>query len=259
MIARLQREQSKSQDNTETKATFQHRYRSGRHETQLPALIQSLHQSSCRRRRRKRWRQCRLHQDVPGEQGLPGRRNWTLKDGLAKIKSAECLTCCQPHPICHPRSCHLLVVGTWHTLILNYYGLQLHYCSLYNSVPVDLVQTIKDSCHLCEEFCANVVTLNQITWTADKVLRRWGSWFCTGRNPPDSESWQSTRNWIIPSLGKWRIWATKLTQKTMLSPIHIGESIHEIHTGNTPVHAIHSQELWHCIFKVIRILAIPER
>ena len=187
------------------KATFQHRYRSGRHETQLPALIQSLRQSSCRRRRKRRWRQCPLHQDVPGEQGLPGRRNWTLKDGLAKIKSAECLTCCQPHPICHPRNCHLLVVGTWHTLIVNYYGLQLHYCSLYNSVPVDLVQTIKDSCHLCEEFCANVVTLNQITWTADKVLRRWGSWFCTGRNPPDSKSWQSTRNWIIPSLGKWRI------------------------------------------------------
>ena len=47
------------------------------------------------------------------------------------------------------------------------------------------------------------VNINQITWTADKVLRRWGSWFCTGRNPPDSKSWQSTRNWIIPSLGKW--------------------------------------------------------
>ena len=138
--------------------------------------------------------------------GCQGAETEPWKMGQQKlIKSAECLTCCQPHPICHPRNCHLLVVGTSHTLIVSYYGFLLHYCSLYNSVPVDLVQTIKDSCHLCEEFCANLLTLNQITWTADKVLRRWGSWFCTGRNPPDSESWQSTRNWIIPSLGKWRI------------------------------------------------------
>ena len=38
------------------------------------------------------------------------------------------------------------------------------------------------------------------TWTAESVFKRWGSCPCTGRNPPDSESWQSIINSTTPSL-----------------------------------------------------------
>ena len=185
--------------------TFQHRCRSGLHGTQHQVLTQSRHQNSCRRAQKKLLRQCSPHQDGPEEQELPKHKNWTFEEKKLSLSHscALLLPVIYFSPFVSPKTAILLLerLNIPVTDISDSEPI-IYIIIIYRTTPSLSILSRQEyiAATWWESIFKIYLSEHFPTWTAESVFKRWGSCPCTGRNPPDSESWQSIINSTTPSL-----------------------------------------------------------